>query len=303
MLSSGREGVSSRQVAKPKKKKHAGSYVPSEDERPLLPALEGYVTQSGVNPGFKPVPWTPRRETTAMNGVDRGMGKYTPSHLHVFTEEERDPAHYPHAQRGADGEPNKFCWACGRPVTSTGISGKTHRGVGKPCPACGFRRKQASTPGQRAQLEKNRQRQHIVRDELVALGLGANGRRGMRKETRVSDVMTAWAHKEAAKILAPYVEALELQPREGWSPTTTLEFYSNQVAVAEKLLDRVEGKPVNRNRHVDSDDNDVLRDDELSPATLAQLVAAIATGADTEALLGEVVEEGEWEDTNPEEGS
>lgn len=269
----------------------------------LISPLDGYEVQSGVNPGFEPRPWVPRRELTGDDRKDgaqphTGVGKYCPRHLHFFTDAERDPAHYPLAQKGPDGQPNRFCWCCGRPLTAEGLSAKAHKGYGKPCPACGFRRARKTTERQMAALHQNLE---PYRDLARA---GITQKRVKRKVPKVSEIMTERAHAEAESILRPYFEALELRPRESWSPSTTLEFYIQQISASEKLLDRVEGKPVNRNRHVDAADDDVFRGDELSASTVAQLVAALATGADVDALLGEAVD-AEWSEAGepPEEAA
>lgn len=277
-----------------RRRKTPGGPALSSADRKLRAAIgDAYRPQCGVNPGFEAVPWTPRREMSGEDGkggaaanMDRGVGKYCPRHLHFLTDQEKTREHYPLARVDARGEPDRFCWCCGRPLTAEGLSAKAHKGYGKPCPACGFRRKQNVGEGQRRAL-------------LANGGAPSPETRAKADRThrvpRVSELMTIRANEEADRIMAPYFEALALSPRLGWSPGTKLGFFSEQVGVAERLLDRVEGKPVNRNRHVDAEDNDVLRDDELSPATLAQLVAAIATGADTEAILGEDAEEAEFE--------
>jgi hypothetical protein len=111
--------------------------------------------------------------------------------------------------------------------------------------------------------------------------------------------MVAKAEERAESLLKPYFDGLELAPKDEWSPSTKLEFYMNQTQIAEKLLNRVEGMPVARTRHVDKSDEDVLRDDELSPHVLAQMVAAIVTGTDVKELLGEEdIVEAEFEEVD-----
>jgi hypothetical protein len=88
------------------------------------------------------------------------------------------------------------------------------------------------------------------------------------------------AEDRAEKIMQPYFEALQLEPKEDWSPSTKLEFYNGQTAIAEKVLNRLEGLPVARHRHVDKDDEDVIPEGELSPRVVAKLVANILADQD-----------------------
>jgi len=252
---------------------------------------------------FEAVPWQARTE------MERNLGKYTPSHLHVFTDDERDPAHYPKAAVDRHGNFLRFCWACGRPCRHDGVSGKGHKGTGKPCPVCGFRRRRATTPGQLAAVRRNTQGANnpalnghaqalaAERRELAALeGIGPRG--GLRQGVTMTDLMRERTLEVGDVVMRPYFEALQLAPKEDWSPSTKLSFYIDQTVVAEKLLNRSEGLPVARTRHVTKDDEDVLRDDELSPSTLVSLVAAMATGADVDKLLGPV-EDAEFEELPP----
>jgi hypothetical protein len=246
------------------------------------------------NPGFEGVPWQPRTETTKS-----GLGMYCPSHLHQFTEDEMAPAHYPNAA------PGRFCWACGRPTREDGLSGKGHKGVGKPCPACGFKRKMHLTQKRLDGLKKG---QVLLQDAY------ANGHRGtdawnhvkeiaprdgiaeLKREERMlkrgrdsvpslTELMRMKAEDRAEHIMAPYFAALALQPKEDWSPSTKLEFYNGQTAIGEKVLNRLEGLPVARHRHVDKDDEDVIPEGELSPRVVAKLVANILADTPPEELI------------------
>lgn len=271
---------------------------PKREKPPPLPAvIRNYVPQSGVNPGFEPEPWQPRRELTAdINGNENstGHGKYCPRHLHFLTDDEKKPEHYPFAKLGADGLPDRFCWCCGRPLTVEGLSAKRHKGYGKPCPACGFRRKQRTHPNQIAAANRNNKLQQARRKEITDTGASTRPR-----IPKVSELLAERARAEAEKVMRPYMEALDLRPKESWSPGSKLGFYHEQVQVAERLLDRAEGRPMSRHRHVTADDADVLASEDLSPSTLAQLAAAIATGADVDALLGEVeVEDADWSEVS-----
>lgn len=245
------------------------------DPRPAsLPLIEPL-----ANPGFDATPWVPRFE------MYRNIGKFVPRHLMSFTDEEKLENHYPLAQHDDKGQCNKWCWACGRPQKPNGLSGKKHVGSGKPCPVCGFRR------------AVNRDRMAISRyaaaagtqfnnpEHLAKVNAAKRNKRGVPK---VTELLQQRAEELADEILRPYFEGLKQVPKEEWSPATKLEFYNNQTMIAEKLMNRVEGMPVARTRHVNKEDEDVLRDDELSPEVLVQMVAAIATGADVGALLGEV---------------
>lgn len=244
-----------------------------------------------VNPGFEPVPWKARTE------MEKNVGKYTPRHLHYFTPEEQVPKNYPRATRDADGNITCFCWACGRPTKENGVSGKRWAGVGKPCPGCGFRRRRSMSE---KAIQKGRENLALARKTDVNNARNPEHLQKMlaakKKVPKVTEIMLQKAEEKAEKILAPYFEGLELAPREDWSPGTKLEFYLNQTQIAEKLMNRVEGMPVARTRHVDKDDDDVFNDNDLSNGVMAQLVAAIATGADISALLGttEVIEDAEY---------
>jgi hypothetical protein len=239
---------------------------------------------SGVKKASRPnpIPWTPR--TYSADGIELTC----PNHLQIYTDLERDLAYYPDAAAG------RFCSTCGRPVQNDGRTGKRGRGVGKPCPECGFKRKKQMTEKQLAWINSperiarfNASRQAASQNSE----LQAARRKGKRK-LKVSELLHARAEEEAEIVVRPYLEGLKLTPKEEWSPGTKLEFYMNQTQIAEKFLNRVEGMPVSRTRHVDQEDEDVLRDGELSSGTLIQLVAAIATGA-TEDFEGATVVEAE----------
>jgi len=266
------------------------------------------------NPGFETVPWRARPETTTT-----GLGQFCPSHLHIFSEIEMDEAHYPNAQRDDFGKCDKFCWACGRPVASSGLSGKGHRGTGKPCPACGFRRKRVMNERTMSGLRKGTALLKQAQAEGYT-GTAAwarvkeiaprEGIAEVKREERLlkagrdsvptlTELMRMKAHERAERILKPYWESLDLDPKDDWSPSTKLEFYNGQTAIAEKLLNRLEGLPVARHRHVDKDDEDVIPEGELSPRVVAKLVGAILAGVGPEEL---VVEDAEFEevDSTPE---
>jgi hypothetical protein len=75
---------------------------------------------------------------------------------------------------------------------------------------------------------------------------------------KVSDLMEQIAWERADELLKPYLDALELEPDPAWSTRTKLEFLQSQTNIVEKLLNRVEGMPVARQRNVDANDNDIL---------------------------------------------
>ena len=267
------------------------------------------------NPGFDVTPWQARPETTKS-----GLGMYCPSHLHLFTELEMDEGHYPNASRDKKTkELNKFCWACGRPVRSDGLSGKRHRGSGKPCPACGFKRKKRLSDNQLAGLGKGQKLLDEARELNGGSGSGVwdkvaeiaprDGIAEVKREERMlkrgrdgsattlTELMRLQANDRAERILKPYFESLQLEPKDDWSPSTKLEFYNGQTAIAEKLLNRLEGLPVARHRHVDKDDDDVLPEGELSPKVVAKLVSSILAGIEPEEL---VVEDAEFTEVKDE---
>jgi hypothetical protein len=250
------------------------------------------------NPGFAVTPWVARPE------IEGNIGKWCPKHLHVFTEDEMQDKHYPYAVRNADGVLTKFCWACGRPCREDGLSGMGHKGSGKPCSACGFRRKRKLTEGQLAGLRKGQAllaQAHAEGHtgpaawEHVKAIAPKNGPAAEKQEQRMvrsgqrakalTELMRMRADARAETIMAPYFEALDLKPREDWSPSTKLEFYSNQTSIAEKLLNRLEGLPVARTRNVDVNDEDVIPEGELSPTVVAKLISAIIAGGDVEELI------------------
>ena len=199
------------------------------------------------NPGFEVSPWRARPEVTSA-----GLGQYCPSHLHVFTEVETDPAHYPNAQVDASGQPDKFCWACGRQVRTDGLSGKGHRGTGKPCPACGYRRKRVMNERTMSGLKKGQALMAQAQKEglsgaaawsRVAELAPRDGTAEVKRQERVlakgrgsantlTELMRMKADERAERILKPYFESLDLEPRDDWSPSTKLEFYNGQTAIA-----------------------------------------------------------------------
>lgn len=253
------------------------------------------------NPGFDVTPWQARTETTTT-----GLGQYCPSHLHVFNEPELTLEHYPNAA------PGRFCWACGRPVREDGLSGKGHKGTGKPCPACGFKRKrvmnertlsglrkgqallaQAHAEGHTGPEAWSRVKELAPRDGIAEVKRQERVlARGRSSGNTLTELMRLKAEERAERILKPYFESLDLEPKDEWSPSTKLEFYNGQTAIAEKLLNRLEGLPVARHRHVDKDDEDVLPEGELSPRVVARLVASILAGHDPTDL----VEDAEFEE-------
>ena len=252
------------------------------------------------NPGFDTVPWAARPETTKS-----GLGMYCPSHLHQFNEPEMDEAHYPHAHRDLFGKCDKFCWACGRPTREDGLTGKNHRGTGKPCPACGFKRKKIMTDKALNGLKKGqdlllqaraeghssadvwaRVKEIAPRDGIAEIKREERVlKRGREAPPTLTELMRMQAEERAERIMQPYFEALDLQPKDDWSPSTKLEFYNGQTAIAEKVLNRLEGLPVARHRHVDKDDEDVIPEGDLSPKVVAKLVSSILADTSPEELI------------------
>jgi hypothetical protein len=188
-----------------------------------------------------------------------------------------------------------------------------HRGSGKPCPACGFKRKRTMTQSQldalgqgQALLAQARAEGYSGNTELwsrvqeiapkngVAAEKKANRelRAGQNAAPTLTELMRMKAHERAERIMRPYFESLDLDVREDWSPSTKLEFYNGQTAIAEKLLNRLEGLPVARHRHVDKDDEDIIPEGELSPKVVARLVASILAGQDP----GELIDDAEFEE-------
>lgn len=105
----------------------------------------------------------------------------------------------------------------------------------------------------------------------------ANGRKGGRpRKPRVSEILQAKAEAQADAILAPYIDALAARPAEWWSPSTKLDFYLRQVQVAEKLLDRVFGRPIRRDEQAEL--NAAMADelDGFQPEVVVRMIAAMA---------------------------
>jgi hypothetical protein len=62
-------------------------------------------------------------------------------------------------------------------------------------------------------------------------------------------------------------------------------------------MNRLEGLPVARHRHVDKDDADIIPEGELSPRVVAKLVGTILAGVEPE----ELVQDAEFEEIPKEE--
>ena len=110
-------------------------------------------------------------------------------------------------------------------------------------------------------------------------------KRGREAPPTLTELMRMQAEERAERIMQPYFEALDLQPKDDWSPSTKLEFYNGQTAIAEKVLNRLEGLPVARHRHVDKDDEDVIPEGDLSPKVVAKLVSSILADTSPEELI------------------
>ncbi len=110
-----------------------------------------------------------------------------------------------------------------------------------------------------------------------------------KRAPEVSDLMAMEAWERAEQILAPYFAGLELTPDPDWSARTKLEFYQSQSSLAEKILARVEGLPVARQRNVDADGRDVLPHlSDLPAAVIQELILAALAGR--QASQGEIVD-------------
>lgn len=106
------------------------------------------------------------------------------------------------------------------------------------------------------QLDGRTQMPHLFRAgdkrtrELAAKG----GRKG--KVPKFRDVLEKKLEEHAEDFVRPFVEGMKLREDASWSPSTKVNFFINQSILAEKAFDRFEGKPVQRNRNVDKEDND-----------------------------------------------
>jgi hypothetical protein len=121
----------------------------------------------------------------------------------------------------------------------------------------------------------------LVRYEVGDPRAVENGRKGGRpRKPRASEVLQARAEAEADTILQPYIEALSARPEDSWSPATKLHFYLRQITVAEKLLDRVFGRPISRDRQQALATHLADPLDDLQPELVVRLVAATAGAAD-----------------------
>jgi restriction endonuclease Mrr len=80
----------------------------------------------------------------------------------------------------------------------------------------------------------------------------------------------------AEKIVQAYLDVLDLQPNDDWSPRTRLEFVQTKTAIIERLLNRTEGMPVARQRNVDKNDEDVLTNLRSLPSSqIEQMILAL----------------------------
>jgi hypothetical protein len=92
----------------------------------------------------------------------------------------------------------------------------------------------------------------------------ANGkRRTLTDEERrdakhaVTRELEAVLYFEAAQVGDMLEELLTLKPPKNWSAKSKLDFIGRKATVLMKFIDRVEGLPVQRQRNVDGEDNDV----------------------------------------------
>lgn len=245
------------------------------------PALNKGLKKAGLEIEVRPVvvdrppavPWQPRVRSTDPLAVP-----VCPPGLVEVREGEVE---YPWRRQ----HPDLFCGCCGRPVKFDGKTAKNWAGVGVPCPECGFKQRMRVSDESLAQRKKQFAemiaRGDHKKPETIAKARAS--RELKRKGRQTGDLQGMIEERVAAhaeRVLKPYLEGLDLEVDDRWSPSTKLEFYLNQTQIADKLLDRVIGKPVQRNRHVTAEDEDVLRDEELSPEVVARMVAAIASGAD-----------------------
>ena len=99
--------------------------------------------------------------------------------------------------------------------------------------------------------------QHLFRtgDPRTRQMAQKGGRAG--KVPKFREILERKLEEEAENFIRPYTEAMALREDDSWSPSTKLRFFAQQTEIAEKAFDRLEGKPVQRNRNVDKDDNDL----------------------------------------------
>lgn len=124
------------------------------------------------------------------------------------------------------------------------------------------------------------------------------GRAG--KVPRFREVLEREMERRAEDFIRPFTEGLALREDPKWAPSTKLDFFINQSILAEKAFDRIDGKPVQKNRNVDKEDNDLTPDlltginKDAGIEILVGLFSGIDSGAfaeesDTE-IEGEVVD-------------
>jgi hypothetical protein len=196
---------------------------------------------------------------------------YCPEHLRCYPPPEVDMGLYPDYVEGM------WCSTCGRPVRADGRTARRGKGVRQPCPECGFRRPGEAhgksiaerTPEEKAAYLEQRRR------SMAAVG---RSRKGTSKKITVVDALREKVEERADQVMRPFFDGLALEPTPGWSPSTKLEFYAQQAALSEKLLNRTHGTPTSSHRRVDASGEDVFGAGEVSGAALAEVLAALVAG-------------------------
>ena len=91
------------------------------------------------------------------------------------------------------------------------------------------------------------------------------------------------AEAEADAILTPYLAVIRAEPEPWWSEMTKLQFRLRQVSVAEKLLDRVFGRPIRRDQQAQLDAATADELDDLQLEVVVQMVAILAQRSEDDA--------------------
>lgn len=104
---------------------------------------------------------------------------------------------------------------------------------------------------------------------------------GRRRMPRVRELLTEMVHDKADDILRPYFKGLELRPKPDAAPRTKLDFYLQQSFLSDKVLDRFEGKPVQRNQSMDDETRDPTEDiGHINKDVGVQVILNIFSGLD-----------------------
>lgn len=129
-----------------------------------------------------------------------------------------------------------------------------------------------------------------VRDPRQVKGAQVSAaRRSGKKMKTVTEAMNERALEKADEVMRPFFEGLALEPKPEWSASTKLRFYSEQAALADRLLNRTEGVPSMKPRGGDTA-GALLGEGEVSSATVVGLIAKLIFNDGDGEEEGDVIE-------------